>query len=93
MTIYRYIYHNQENNMANVRTIITLSEEDKRWLESYSSLHNVSVAEAIRQGIRTLKELELQENYKALVKNSRGLWKKGDGLAYQKNIRAEWDSR
>ena len=79
--------------MANVRTIITLSEEDKRWLESYSNVHNVSVAEAIRQGIRTLKELELQENYKTLVINSRGLWEKGDGLAYQKNIRAEWDSR
>ena len=30
------------------------SEEDKRWLESYSSLHKVSVAEAIRQRIRKL---------------------------------------
>lgn len=79
--------------MANVRTIITLSEEDKRWLESYSNLHNVSVAEAIRQGIRTLKEMELQENYRGLVQNSSGLWKKGDGLAYQKKIRAEWNSR
>ena len=78
--------------MANVRTIITLSEEDKRWLESYSNLHHVSVAEAIRQGIRKLKEMELNENYRALVNNSKGLWKKGDGLTYQKKIRAEWDS-
>ncbi len=81
-----------ENDMANVRTIITLSEEDKRWLESYSNLHHVSVAEAIRQGIRKLKEMELNENYRALVNNSKGLWKKGDGLTYQKKIRAEWDS-
>ncbi len=81
------------NDMANVRTIITLSEEDKRWLESYSNLHHVSVAEAIRQGIRKLKEMELHENYRALVKNSRGLWKKGDGLAYQNKIRAEWNSQ
>jgi len=79
--------------MANVRTIITLSEEDKRWLESYSNLHHVSVAEAIRQGIRKLKEMEFDENYRALVQNSRGLWVKGDGLAYQKKIREEWDSR
>ncbi len=43
------------------------SEEDKRWLESYSSLHRVSVAEAIRQGIRKLKEAELFENYQTLV--------------------------
>ena len=82
-----------EYDMANVRTIITLSEEDKRWLESYSNLHHVSVAEAIRQGIRKLKEMEFDENYRALVQNSRGLWVKGDGLAYQKKIREEWDSR
>ncbi|UCD82135.1 MAG: hypothetical protein JSW26_12130 [Desulfobacterales bacterium] len=79
--------------MASKRTIITLSEEDKQWLESYSSLHRVSVAEAIRQGIRKLKEAELFENYRAIVQNSKGLWKNGDGLDYQKKIRAEWNSR
>ena len=79
--------------MASKRTIITLSEEDKRWLESYSNLNRVSVAEAIRQGIRKLKEAELFENYRTIVKNSKGLWKKGDGLDYQKAIRAEWNSR
>ncbi len=69
------------------------SEEDKRWLESYSSLHRVSEAEAIRQGIRKLKEAELFENYQTLVKNTKGLWKKKDRLAYQKKIRTEWNSR
>jgi hypothetical protein len=78
--------------MANKRTIITIPEEDKRWLESYSSLHRVSVAEAIRQGIRRLKEAELYENYQALVQNTKGIWKKGDGMTYQKKMRAEWDS-
>jgi len=78
--------------MASKRTIITIPEEDKRWLESYSSLHRVSVAEAIRQGIRRLKEAELYENYQTLVQNTKGLWKKGDGLTYQKKMRAEWDS-
>jgi len=48
--------------MASKRTIITLSEEDKRWLESYSSLNKVSMAEEIRQGIHKLKEAELFEN-------------------------------
>jgi hypothetical protein len=79
--------------MPSVRTIITLSEEDKRWLESYSSLHHVSVAEAIRQGIRKLKEAERHESYRALVLNSKGLWKKEGGLDYQEKIRAEWNSR
>jgi hypothetical protein len=79
--------------MASVRTIITLSEEDKQWLESYSSLHHMSVAEAVRRGIRKLKEAEFSENYQTLVLNSKGLWEKGDGLTYQKQIRTEWDSR
>ena len=79
--------------MASKRTIITLSEEDKRWLESYSNLNRVSVAEAIRQGIRKLKEAELIENYQTLVQRTKGLWKKGDGLDFQKKIRAEWNSQ
>jgi len=82
-----------EGNMASKRTIITISEDDKRWLESYSSLNKVSVAEAIRQGIRKLKEAELFENYQTLVQRTRGLWKKGDGLTFQKKIRAEWNSQ
>jgi len=87
------MHHILEEDMASVRTIITISEEDKRWLEGYSNLHHVSVAEAIRQGIRKLKEIELHENYQALVQNSKGLWRKGDGLAYQKKNRTEWNSR
>lgn len=78
--------------MGSIRTIITLSEEDKRWLESYSNAHQVSVAEAIRQGIRRLKDAELQETYKVLVQSTKGLWKKGDGLKYQRRIRSEWHS-
>ncbi len=79
--------------MASVRTIITLSEEDKKWLESYSSLHHMSVAEAIRRGIKKLKEAEFYEHYRSLVLNSNGIWKKGDGLTYQKQIRSEWGSK
>ena len=34
-----------------------------------------------------------QEPYEVLLAQTRGLWKQGDGLQYQKNIRNEWDSR
>jgi hypothetical protein len=78
--------------VASKRTIITLSEEDKLWLESYSSVHGVSLAEAIRQGIRRLKEAERQETYRALVDNTRGIWDKGDGLTYQRKTRSDWHS-
>jgi hypothetical protein len=78
--------------MGSIRTIITLSEEDKQWLESYSNAHQVSLAEAIRQGIHRLKDAEFKETYRVLVQSTKGLWKKGDGLKYQRKIRSEWHS-
>ena len=78
--------------MASKRTIITLSEEDKQWLESYSRAHQVSLAEAIRQGIRRLKDAELEKTYRTIVHNTRGIWKEGDGLQYQRRLRSEWHS-
>jgi hypothetical protein len=36
MMLSRYAYHIMEEKIPRVRTIITLSEEDKKWLESRS---------------------------------------------------------
>ena len=77
--------------MGTRRTIITLPEEDKKWLESYGKAHGVSVSEAIRQSIKRLKENKSDETYSIMVKNTIGLWKRGDGLEYQNGIRAEWE--
>ena len=79
-----------EVGMATKRTIITLSENDKKWLESYSRTHEVSLAEAIRQGIRKLRDTEFMETYRATVQRTRGLWRRGDGLRYQRKLRSEW---
>jgi hypothetical protein len=79
--------------MAGKRMIITLSEEDKRWLASYSHAHQISVAEAVRKGIRKLKKDENNQTYRELVKATRGVWKRDDGLTYQEKIRSDWDSR
>ena len=79
--------------MGSKRTIITLSEEDKMWLEGYSKAFNISVAEVIRRGIKQLKESHESGPYQKLVENTRGIWKKGDGLQYQTVIRSEWQSQ
>jgi hypothetical protein len=76
--------------MASTRTLITLPAEDKRWLIDYSRAHGISIAEAVRRGIHNLKLRERQNLYAALLKRTRGLWQKGDGLKYQRTIRAEW---
>jgi|GEM_PF-336030 len=93
MLIYSYIYHNAKGgsfHMGSQRTIITISEKDKGWLESFSKARGISMAEAIRQGIAQLKEKEAKNIYRTLVEETSGMWKKGDGLAYQEKLRSEW---
>jgi hypothetical protein len=76
--------------MKSARTIITISEQEKRWLASYSGLHGVSLAEAVRRGIACLKAAEGHDAYCKLVRNTAGIWKRGDALRYQEKMRSEW---
>ena len=78
--------------MASTRILITLPAEDKRWLIDYSRAHGISLAEAVRRGIHNLKLSERQNLYASLLKRTRGLWRKGDGLEYQRKVRSEWDN-
>jgi Mor family transcriptional regulator len=78
--------------MKGSRTIITISEQEKRWLSAYSELHHVSLAEAVRRGIACLKAAEGNTAYRELVQKTGGIWKQGDGLRYQEDIRAEWEN-
>jgi hypothetical protein len=80
----------EEAGMATRRIIISLPDTDKLWLEGYSKIHKISVAEAIRQGIGELKKSQRQQTYQQLVERTRGVWKMGDGLEYQEKVRAEW---
>ena len=75
--------------MGAQRITITLSERDKAWLESFSKARGISVAEAIRRGITQLRSREEKNIYRTLVEETSGIWKKGDGLAYQKRLRSE----
>jgi hypothetical protein len=95
MTILRYViyiivYHGGIE-MAGKRILITLSQEDKIWLESYSKAARISVAEALRQGIAILRQREGRETYRRLIEKTRGTWERGDGLDYQQAIRSEWE--
>ena len=76
--------------MGSQRTIITISDEDKLWLENYSKSQGVSVAETIRRGIARLKDENGRSFYQSIVKETKGIWQEGDGLEYQKKIRSEW---
>jgi hypothetical protein len=77
--------------MRTRRILVTIPDEDKQWLEGYSKVQKISVAEAIRQGISYLKKSHREKIYQGLVERTSGIWQKGDGLEYQKKIRSEWD--
>jgi len=77
--------------MKSHRTIISISNDDKKWLATYSKLYGIPMAEAVRRGIARLRSQESASTYSEIVKKTRGVWKKGDALKYQERLRAEWE--
>ena len=78
--LHHVIHITWEAAMASTRALITLPNEDKKWLKGYSRSHGISLAEAIRQGIHRLKMAEHKDLYYSLIQGTRGIWAKGDGL-------------
>lgn len=77
--------------MGAQKTRITIADDEKSWLESYSRVRGISMAEAIHRAITRLREEEGQSMYQSLVAQTQGIWKQGDGLEYQNKLRSEWD--
>ena len=75
-----------------VRTVISLDEEDKRWLDARARETRVSMAEVVRQAVQRLREESAREARATdeLLQQTSGIWKQGDGLAYQRRVRDEW---
>ena len=76
------------------RTIISLSDEDKSWLDRRSRAERVPMTELVRQAVREYRERydaggpgRLQE----LLGRTSGCWTHGDGLDYQDAARDEWE--
>ena len=76
------------------RTIISLSDEDKAWLDRQAKEERVPMTEIVRRAVRDYRSgreggdrLALEE----LLERTRDCWTGGDGLGYQKAVRDEWD--
>ena len=72
-----------------IRMLIGLEESDRRWLEQRSKELSVPISGVVRQAIRAAQERE-QKSVKELLESTKGLWRRGDGLKYQRRVRAEW---
>ena len=71
------------------RIILSLEEQDKAWLEQQAAEQGVSMAAVIRSALRSQRK-KSEPSLEALLAETRGTWKSGDGLKYQRRVRGEW---
>jgi len=78
--------------LSMARTIITIDDQDKDWLTSYSRARRQSMAETVRQAVRLYRDQVSVESEAQMLRETAGIWRlRGkDGLDYQRELRAEW---
>jgi hypothetical protein len=72
-----------------IRMLISLEENDRRWLEQRSQETGVPMSEVVRQAIRQAQESG-RKSMKELLASTQDLWRQGDGLRFQWRVRKEW---
>lgn len=77
-----------------VRTIISLTEEEKAWVDNIASEEHVSMTAVIRTAIKHYRaevEANQRPSFDELLHQTKGISKIKDGLAFQQKLRNEWD--
>lgn len=69
--------------------LISLEETDRLWLEQQARETGVPMSVVVRQAIRQAQQSE-QKPMKDLLASTKGVWRAGDGLRYQRRVRKEW---
>jgi hypothetical protein len=72
-----------------IRTLVSLEPEDKAWLERTARAEGVPETELVRRAVRNLRRQQ-ETSFSDLLRRTRGIWKKGDALAYQRRLRRQW---
>jgi hypothetical protein len=72
------------------RTIISLENDDKQWLDEESQRSGLPKSAIVRLSIRYMR-MDREKSFENLLKQTSGTWKEGDGLTYQERLRSEWD--
>ena len=75
-----------------IRTVISLDESDKAWLDQQASTRHMPMAELVRQAVRAYRASQPrgEEDFEALLAGTAGTWRQGDGLGWQERLRNEW---
>ncbi len=75
------------------RTIVTISVDDKKWLENYSRRRGMSSAEVIRMAIREYRGRASRGGLQRVLQETAGkwAWRSGDSQEYVDALRTEWE--
>ena len=77
-------------------TIISLSDEDKGWLDCQARAERVPMTELVRRAVREYRERRHDGGpgrLHELLGRTRGCWTRGDGLRFQNAVRDGWERR
>jgi hypothetical protein len=75
------------------RTIISIPEVEKKWLESYGRSHGISGAEVVRRAISEFRRKKPEKSLAAVLRETAGSWTsiKGDSRDHIDAMRKEWE--
>jgi predicted transcriptional regulator len=76
------------------KTLVNLDPEDKAWLDQEARRRKQPMTELVRQAVRSFRLREQNRSRPDLadvLQRTAGLWRQGDGLAWQQRLRDEWD--
>jgi hypothetical protein len=78
-----------------IRTLISLDEEDKTWLDRRAKEEGLTMTQLVRMAVKRYREqCEASEGEPSLeqaLRRTAGIRGGGDGLAWQQEIRGEWE--
>jgi len=77
------------------RTIISIPEDEKQWLDSFGRRHRISSAEVVRRAIKNYHRAKTEKNLAGVLRKTAGTWTsiKDESRAYVDSLRDEWKTR
>lgn len=74
------------------RTLINLSDDDKHWLDQEARSRRKPMTELVREAVRNYRmqqESSALSGLQAALARTHGIWRQGDGSAWQQRLRDE----
>jgi hypothetical protein len=78
------------------RTIINLTDDDKRWLDQQARQRRVSMTSLVAEAVGEYRVRQMaaeRPDLQAALEDTAGIWRHGDGLDWQQRMRKEWDDQ